>query len=247
MIQVACGLGTNSAAMLIGLHERGITPDVILFADTGGERPDTYDFGYNLNTWCESHGFPSIVTVSSKTTLEEDCLTRKALPSIAYGFKSCSQRWKGQRQDKYMNNWPPAKEYWKAGGKITKYIGFDADEPQRARDFEDKKYRVEYPLIDWGWGRDECVEAISRSGLPQPGKSSCFFCPSMKPTEIRSLAATNPELIERALAIEENADLTSISGLGRNWAWKDLLATDDMFGDDSYIQTMSIDCGCYDG
>ena len=39
---VSYGAGTNSTAMLIGLHERGERPDLILFADTGGERPETY-------------------------------------------------------------------------------------------------------------------------------------------------------------------------------------------------------------
>ena len=39
---VSYGSGTNSTAMLVGLHERGEKPDLILFADTGGERPDTY-------------------------------------------------------------------------------------------------------------------------------------------------------------------------------------------------------------
>ena len=39
---VSFGGGVNSSAMLIGMHERGITPDAILFSDTGGEKPETY-------------------------------------------------------------------------------------------------------------------------------------------------------------------------------------------------------------
>ena len=38
------------------------------------------------------------------------------------------------------------------------------------------------------WGRDDCVAAIARVGLPQPGKSACFFCPSSKKHEIITLA-----------------------------------------------------------
>ena len=35
---VAYGLGVDSTAMLIGLAQRGIRPDLILFADVGGEK-----------------------------------------------------------------------------------------------------------------------------------------------------------------------------------------------------------------
>ena len=37
MLVVSFGGGTNSTAMLVGMSERGIIPDAILFADTGGE------------------------------------------------------------------------------------------------------------------------------------------------------------------------------------------------------------------
>jgi len=39
---VSFGGGTNSTAMLVGMWERGERPDAILFADTGGEKPHTY-------------------------------------------------------------------------------------------------------------------------------------------------------------------------------------------------------------
>jgi hypothetical protein len=85
---VSYGAGTNSTAMLVGLHERGERPDLILFADTGGERPETYRHRGAVSDWCESVGFPRIVTVAEGQDLETDCLTRGALPGIAYGF-SC--------------------------------------------------------------------------------------------------------------------------------------------------------------
>ena len=39
---VSFGGGVDSTAMLIEMKNRGIRPDVILFADTGAERPGTY-------------------------------------------------------------------------------------------------------------------------------------------------------------------------------------------------------------
>jgi hypothetical protein len=243
VIIVSYGGGTNSTAMLIGLKERDITPEVITFADTHAEKPKTYEQVETVSQWCLDNGFPAITVVSEPVILEEDCLKRKALPSIAYGFKSCSQRFKLRPQERYFNQLDMAKEVWNSGDKITRCIGFDADEPQRAREFDDPKYQNWYPLIEWDWGRDECIEAIEREGLPLPGKSACFFCPSSKQSEVRSLAVTHPDLMARAIAMEKNADLTAVSGLGRSYSWESLIATDDMFSE-NFIE---LDCGCYDG
>jgi len=241
------GGGTNSTAMLIELAERGENVDLILFADTGGEKPHTYEYIKIFSKWLTDHGMPEITIVKSKITLEEDCLKRGALPSVAYGFKTCSQRWKAQPQEKYVNNWQPAKDFWKSGGKIEKLIGFDADEPQRAKEFEDKKYIARYPLIEWDYGRDECINIILDADLPLPGKSACFFCPSSKKQEILQLARMYPDLALRALEMEKNAELTQVKGLGRSFAWDDLLYADEKQCDlfpESYVE---IDCGCYDG
>lgn len=232
---VSYGAGTNSTAMLVGLHERGERPDAILFADTGGERPETYRHLNVVSEWCESIGFPRIVTVTAPNKLlEQDCLDRKSLPAIAYGFKTCSLRWKVEPQNKWLRN--------NGMSDAVRLIGIDAGEPHRVKDYPNTRY----PLIEWDWGRDECVEAIGRAGLPQPGKSACFFCPSSKPREVLELKRNHPDLLARALAMEANAELTTIRGLGRSWSWAELVKYDDsqmdMFG-----HSLDVPCGCYDG
>lgn len=253
---VAYGAGTNSTAMLIGFRDRGIIPDLILFADTGGERPETYEHLKQVSEWCVKNGFPEIITVQQvnkhgeKITLEGLCLKNKMLPSIAYGYKGCSLKHKRAPQDKYVNNYQSAKKIWKSGGKVTKFIGYDFDEQRRAKIKDDDKYIYSYPLIDWKWGRDECIEAIEKEGIKKPGKSACFFCPSSKPKEILELKEKHPELLERAVAMEKNANLTSIKGLGRNYSWGDLIMftgkQQDMFKDTRPVN-IEVDCGCYDG
>ena len=179
-------------------------------------------------------------------TLEENCLRVNMLPSIAYGFKSCSGKYKIQPQEKWANNNAQCKDVWKAGGKVLKLIGYDADEHHRAKIPEDKKYTYRYPLVEWDWGREECVEAIDRAGLPQPGKSACVFCPSSKPREILELSRTHPDLLARALAMEANAELTSVKGLGRSFAWCDLVRFNEAQLD-MFAHTPETPCGCYDG
>ncbi len=246
---VSFGVGLNSSAVLVGLNERGERPDAIVFADTGGERPETYSYRDAMNAWCKRHGFPEIVTVRKggrQETLEENCLRMKMLPSLAYGFKGCSHKYKIEPQEQWANNHEPCKAVWKAGGKVLKLIGYDAGEHHRVKIPEDKKYAYRYPLVEWDWGREECAEAIRRAGLPQPGKSACFFCPSSKPHEILELKRLHPDLIQRALAMEAGAALTAVKGLGRSWAWADLVRYDDAQMD-MFKGAVEIPCGCFDG
>jgi hypothetical protein len=246
----AYGGGTNSTAMLIECAKRGLKVDLILFADTGGEKPHTYKYVETFSDWLVDNGMPRIISVKKAgngETLEEDCLRNNMLPSIAYGFKSCSQKYKIQPQDMYCNNYDVTRAAWKRGEKVTKLIGYDADEQRRAKVLALDKYQLRYPLIEWWMGRDDCIETIESAGLCLPGKSACWFCPSSRPAEVRALKAQYPELAERALAMEANAKLTSIKGLGRNWSWSALLATDDLFGDEGFSEAPELSCDCFDG
>ena len=60
---VSFGGGTNSTAMIIGMYLHKIPIDLILFADTGGEQPHTYEFIETFNGWMEKHGLPQITSV----------------------------------------------------------------------------------------------------------------------------------------------------------------------------------------
>lgn len=231
---VSYGGGANSTALLVGLHQHRIPVDLILFADTGGEHPHTYAYLDIMDRWLKEHGMPEITRVYKTTrdgrrlTLEDECLKSGTLPSIAYGFKRCSLKHKIGPQEKFCNNYPPCREVWASGKKVVKFIGYDAGEHYRSdkvllRDLADPKYSKWYPLMKWGWDREACIRAIEAAGLPQPGKSSCFFCPSMRAEEIIDLREHYPDLFRRALALEDNAraNLKTVQGLGRNYSWRE--------------------------
>lgn len=249
---VAYGGGVNSTAMLVEMYHRGIKPDLILFADTGGERPETYQSVKLVSDWCLNHGFPNIETVwcirdGNQYTLEEHSLRYNQLPSIAYGYKSCSVKFKADPQHDWLKKSQLFQDAISRGFKICKAIGYDAGETQRAKIADDEFYSYWYPLIEWDIYREDCVEICRSEGLPTE-KSSCFFCPSMKRWEIVDLAKKHPELMARALKMESNASLTSIAGLGRNFSWRDFLANEanqqSLWPDHDVPE---IPCGCYDG
>jgi len=226
---VAYGMGVDSTAMLIGLYRRGQRPDLILFADTGGEKDETYAYRPIMNEWLRSVGFPEIQVVRYVPkdfknwppyhTLEQNCLTNGTLPSLAFGFKSCSMKWKAAPQHEFMKHWQPALDAWAAGLKVVKAIGYDNGPKDIRRrnhigDLDDPQYEFRYPLIEWEWDRERCMAEIEREGLPIPLKSSCFFCPAMKPDEVRALPA---DKLVRIVVMEARAKprLVSIQGLWR--------------------------------
>jgi hypothetical protein len=255
------GGGTNSTAMLIGMWEKGIPVNLILFADTGAEQPYTYLYINIMNRWLKAHNMPEITVVrnvdkdGNRYSLEQECLKIKALPSIAYGYKKCSLKHKVAPQDKFCNNYQPCINAWKNKEKIVKFVGYDAGEENRilnakTHDIQDTKFSKVYALYEWGWWREDCEKKIIEHGLPLPGKSSCFFCPSMKKKEIKQLKKQYPDLFNRAIAIEDNAkeNLLTVKGLGRNYSWKDFIEGEEkQIFMCEYQEDNEMPCGCYDG
>jgi hypothetical protein len=227
---VAYGMGVDSTAMLVGLAGRSIRPDAILFADTGSEKPETYAYEAVMQEWLKSVGFPPITRVRYEpknfknwppySSLEENCLTNSTLPSLAFGFKSCSQKWKIAPQDKWTRSWKPALECWSAGSKVRKMIGYDAGPADMRRrnhagSLEDPLFSYEYPLQEWGWDREKCKAIIADAGLPVPEKSACYFCPATKPAELHAMGK---DLLRRIVMIEARAKnkLNKVEGLWRS-------------------------------
>lgn len=259
-LAVSFGGGTNSTALLCGFREREMRPDLITFADTGAEQPHTYEhLEYMRGKTKEWWGLD--ITVCRKLFagnfegLEGQCNRHKQMPSLAYGRRSCSMKYKHQPQDRILKQ-----TMRQAGASIAiKAIGFDAGESHRVKaehlDLQSltKTLKVQnrYFLVEWGWRREECVSAIRRHGLPQPGKSSCFFCPAMKKREVFALREEHPELLARALRIEDEAQTTTKTrrGLGGEGnLWREWLDQDErqakLF---DWIEPYHSPCGCYDG
>lgn len=227
-VLVAWGGGRDSTAMIIELLARGEPIDVVLIADTGAEKPDTYVFIQLFMQWLRARNIRCVIVRNRTqrfkhwpryTTIVEDCLTNGGVPSLATGRHSCSLKWKVEPQNRWTQAWPLAQEAWAAGCRVVKLIGYDCSPADSRRYAEHeghedpkRRYRLRYPLREWGWTLEDCIACIERAGLPVPPKSSCFFCPAMKPWEVDAL---EKPLLRRIVLVEANAQpfLTEIQGL----------------------------------
>lgn len=253
------GGGTNTVALACWFREQGIRPDRIQFSDTGGERPETYEHVAMMDGLMQSWWGIGITRcyptrAGEPITLEQDCLNKGLMPSISYGLRGCSQRFKHEPMEKDLKAW--AKEHGVT--EIVSAIGYAADEmsrvvkaPTSSDLLKNLRETYRYPLVEAGWRFEECVEAIKRHGLPLPGKSACFFCAATTVGEVLKMRVTHPELIARALVIEDKAQAKNkhVRGLGgENNLWRDWLAADasqmKLLLD---VEPVHLPCGCYDG
>lgn len=221
-IVVSFGVGVDSWAMLIEMYRRGLRPDVIAVSlvgknEYGNEHRRFYAYLFLANHWLIKHGFPPITFVSHQLkkkakhyhylSLAGACISNRTLPSIAFHENhSCSLRSKGQQLDALVTQ---------LYGHTPCYrlLGYDCNEGKRVERFattqtdlspENARYNDVYvhPLQIWGIDRKACHAIIASEGLPDPGKSSCIFCPSMHPHELDELFKDE---LWRVVIIEANA------------------------------------------
>lgn len=235
-VMISLGMGVDSVAMTIAMIQMGRVPDLIIFADTGSERPETYAYIDVFNNWLRQYGIQITIAryVPVKApydTLERELRTNNTLPGIALSMKSCSIKWKQDAIHQFLRGvpakgnrpgqpgWQPALDCWERGEKVVKLIGFDAGAKDRRRTgiSEDSDYSIVYLLRELGMDRLDCARLIRSVGLPIPLKSACFFCSANKPAELKWLHHHHPDLFRRALVIENNAlpRLTQSEGLWR--------------------------------
>lgn len=226
---VACwGGGIDSTAMLVELDAQGNPPDLVLYAQTGSEHPETDAYVPIFARWLADRNieFRQVRYQPKRLngkpgyeSLLEDLLASQTLPAIAFGQHSCSLKWKVAPQTAEIANWEPAQAAWARGIPVTRLIGYDASPRDIRRHdhslkYSDPRFQNRFPLIEWQWTRDDCRERILRSDLPLPRKSSCFFCTACRPHEIDNLPDDYLKLI---VLIEAAAapKLTTTEGLWR--------------------------------
>lgn len=188
------GGGVNSTAILAMLCS-GKLPKygkpLIAFADTGAERPKTYEYFEYIKPILDEAGH-RITTVQSKEgSLYEYCNRPGAEILPMRCLRWCTDRWKRKPLDDYRKG----KEYFLA-------IGIDAGEQHRAARWMGDKHAL-FPLIDAGMDRGACVDAIKDMGWKVPIKSGCWFCPYEKMDSFKDLKKDYPDKFKDLCRMEQ--------------------------------------------
>lgn len=191
---VSYGGGVNSTALVIFLVKNRFPLDYVVFADTGDEMPETYEYLQHMEKFCRKNKIAfHIVKVRRGDSLSDRCLRRKVVPS---------QMWRWCTRD--MKVHPIHTFYRSLKTHVYQYMGIDYDEIRRMKDPKVDYVTNLYPLIDYKIGRNGCIELIKEAGLPVPVKSGCFFCPFNSVERWAEVYEKHPDLYKYAMKIEEN-------------------------------------------
>lgn len=212
----AHGGGVQSTAALVLSAQGKIDFPVHLFSNVGedSENPETLRYVREVSMpYARAHG---VELVELRKTLRDGTtetlwgrLTKEGSRSLpipvrmpdtgAPGTRSCTKDFKLRVIWKWL----------KANGAsaddpATVGLGISVDEIERANRGRNETFELRtYPLIDLGLRRSDCHKIITDAGLPTPPKSSCFFCPFHRPQVWSEMRRDEPELFERAAALED--------------------------------------------
>jgi len=191
------GGGLNSTALLVFLLSRNYPLDEVIFADTGGEVPETYEHLGIIGSYLSQHDVPFKIVRSENGALYDFCMRRKLIPSRV---------WPWSIRDYKI---APIHAYYRSlNAHVNQYLGISYEERDRARDSGVQYVTNVFPLVDSRLSRPDCIDVIMLADvdLPMPVRSGCFFCPFNSLSRWKEILERHEELYAQARTLEENSD-----------------------------------------
>jgi len=211
---LACGLGTQSCAMLFMVRDGLLPlPDLVIHADTGSELPETVALVEKARHLVEKElGIPFVVVRSDRDSLHEDYMKHGAIPIM--GIRSCTDNFKIAPQRRFIRT-IVGKGGPRGAVLAQSWLGISTDEARRRSKSNVKWNAITYPLLDvHPMTRAECIDLNHINGW-DVGKSGCFCCPYAGTTAYRELRESHPTLFQKALDLEANAEQKVLERSGK--------------------------------
>ena len=216
---LSMGAGVQTTALLILVAQGEVQADAVIFADTGAEHPETYEYIEKYHKpLCEQLGIPFITVRMHKKITEKDTGIVRYADSLEeviearHRVPSVNNRWCTD----YSKITPmklairKLQEEGKLIKPATMLIGISTDEKHRAikpdgtlKQPHLTEYTNKYPLLDLNISRDDCHTIIKQYGWPDPIKSGCYFCPFQGPRDWANLFQSHPDLFWHSVELEE--------------------------------------------
>ena len=202
--------GKDSTAMLLGMIERGMRIDCILFCDTGLEFPAMYehiaklekDTGMPITRVRAEKSFEELMFYAEIRRKPDSAALKKYGPDIrGYGWAGPKMRWctarlKDEPREKFLRE--IRKEY-----DVKEYVGIAADEGYRLERKRNRQDGHVHPLVDWGMTEADCLKYCYDHGYDWNGlygqfkRVSCWCCPLQPLQELRQLFYHHPDLWQK--------------------------------------------------
>lgn len=222
------GGGVQSTAVLVLAAQGKVQYDAFVFANVGDDSENPATIAYMQDValpFADKHGIlMEEVAVIRRKQGRESLLQWQLrdersirlpvrLGNGAIARRSCTGEFKIM----------PIARWTKAHGATpenpaTLGLGISMDEMLRMKTSRIPWQENEYPLIDRRMSRNDCLTLIREAGLPQPPKSSCWFCPFKSMNQWRDQRREQPDLFEKSVALEKTLNATR-DRIGKDHVW----------------------------
>jgi 3'-phosphoadenosine 5'-phosphosulfate sulfotransferase (PAPS reductase)/FAD synthetase len=204
---LSLGAGVQSSALAL-MIQKGEIPmvDCAIFADTGAEPKEVYDW---LDWLRDELWFP--VYVAKFSNLKEDVINstidKKKFAGIPYFMKNSKtgkttlmkRQCTADYKIKPVNQKVRAILGYQKGEKVSKdtkvemLMGISYDEMQRMKINPIKYIENKYPLVEKAIRRHNCIQWMEKNNYPKPPRSACTFCPFHSNEEWRRVKENKEE------------------------------------------------------
>ena len=182
--------GKDSTAMLIRMIEKGIHIDEIVFADTGFEYPELYDYIKKVERYI---GRKITILKPEKDLFKKwfyGKVTRGENKGKVRGFPLVAFPCWFTREAKIK----PLQKIQKGADEVC--IGIAYDEKERISTVDGN---LRYPLVHWKWTEQDCVDYLNKKGLFNPlyvnfNRLGCWFCQKQGTNSLYVLWKNYPDL-----------------------------------------------------
>ena len=182
--------GKDSTAMLLGMLERDMKIDCILFCDTGLEFPAMYDhiakvekdIGRKITSVRAEHTYEELMfDVPVRRSADSPVVRKYGAQLNGYGWPGPRQRWcttrlKAMPRERFLREL--RKRY-----EVIEYVGIAADEQYRLERANNQNPNHRHPLVDWGWTERDCLRYCYERGYDWDGLYEHFKREQLRTTK----------------------------------------------------------------
>lgn len=200
--------GKDSTLMLLMMLEKGMPIDDIIFADTGMEFQELYDYIERIENFISR----KVTRIKGKKTWDDLFFHSKGKGNNVGQINGFPMTMACVMTDRLKQR--PIQQYYRSiEGDYTVYIGIARNEPDR---YERLKDNERAPLYDWGIDENFVIQELKRRGLHNPlydtfDRLGCYTCPNMNLKELRLMRKRYPAEYAKLLWYGEQAEKNATS------------------------------------
>jgi hypothetical protein len=202
---LSLGAGVQSSTLAM-LAENGEIPrpDFAVFADTQREPEHVLDYLRYLQSRIKS--FPIYIATAGdlgEAPQKVPFFLKHADGKVGMGWRQCTADYKIKVVNKEIRRILGYIPRQRMKHHVHVQIGISTEEMERMKLPWEKWKTHEWPLIELGMSRKDCLSYYEKNKLPPPPRSACYFCPYKSNSEWRDLRDSYPNDWAKAVAYDQ--------------------------------------------